>query len=78
MPVQTIATAAELARLPDDDFQYELDEGELIRMPPPGEEHGWIQNRLYGRLFNHVADRQLGTTYVETGFLLGSDPDVVR
>ena len=78
MPVQTIATAAELTRLPDDDFRYELNEGELIRMPPPGEEHGWIQNRLYGRLFNHVADRQLGTTYVETGFLLGSDPDVVR
>ena len=54
MAVKTIVTAAEIAQFPDDDFRYELDEGELIRMPPPGEEHGWIQRRLHGRVFNHV------------------------
>lgn len=78
MSVRSITTAGELAGLPDDDFRYELDEGELIRMPPPGEEHGWVVNRLYGRLFNHAANGGFGTTYVETGFLLARDPDVVR
>ena len=33
-------TADDLARLPDDGWQYELVEGRLVRMPPPGAAHG--------------------------------------
>ena len=78
MPVETLITACQLALLPEDDFFYELDEGELIQMPPPGEEHGWVQDEVYGPMFGHVRARRLGKTYVETGFLLKTDPDVVR
>lgn len=82
MPTQTqaltVTTAAQLARMPDDDFRYELDDGELIRMPPPGEEHGRLDARLHGRLFQHAEKHGLGTTYANTGFLLQRNPDVVR
>jgi len=78
MPVQTIATAAGIARLPDDDFRYELDEGELIRMPPPGEERGRVDADLHYLIVHHVKSRRLGRTYSNTGFLLERDPDVVR
>ena len=41
MSQKTLLTADELERMPDDDsVQIELDEGELITMPPAGEEHG--------------------------------------
>jgi Uma2 family endonuclease len=44
MSTKTLLTADELERLPDDDsVQIELDEGELITMPPAGEEHGHIE-----------------------------------
>ena len=72
-------TAVELAALPDDDFVYELDEGELIRMPLAGEAHGWIGDTLHVTLSNHVTKHRLGKIYSgDTGFLLQSDPDVVR
>jgi Uma2 family endonuclease len=41
MSSRTLLTAGELEQMPDDDsVQIELDEGELIRMPPAGMEHG--------------------------------------
>ena len=43
-------TADALAEFPDDGFQYELDEGELIMMAPAGEEHGRIEGDIFGLL----------------------------
>ncbi len=44
MSTKTLLTADELERMPDDDsVQIELDEGELITMPPAGEEHGNLE-----------------------------------
>ncbi len=71
-------TAAELALLPDDDYAYELDQGELIRMPSTGEEHGWVDDVLRRLLSSHVTKAGIGKTYANTGFLLERDPDVVR
>jgi Uma2 family endonuclease len=74
-----LLTAESLAALPDDDFQYELDGGELIRMAPAGEEHGRIEGDLYGLLFAEVRRLRLGQLYPsDTGFILSESPGTVR
>ena len=52
----------------DDDAHYELIEGEIIEMAPPGGEHGTLAGEIYYyfRLFDR--DRQLGVPTVETGY----------
>ena len=72
-------TADELLAMPDDGWRYELVKGELIRMPPPGDEHGEVTMELAGPLHLHVKQNNLGKVYAaETGFKLESDPDTVR
>lgn len=43
-------TIDELLARPEDDWLYELVEGRLVRMPPPGGEHGEIAGELFGAL----------------------------
>ncbi len=80
MSTQTLLTVAEFERLPDDGNQHELDEGELIVMPPPMLGHGRIQIRLARTLGNFVDINALGEVLTETGFRLFADtvraPDV--
>jgi Uma2 family endonuclease len=82
MTRKTLLTAKDLELMPDDDsVQIELDEGELITMPPAGEEHGYIEGRLYRALATFVDARHLGRVYTgDTGFRLTDDtvrsPDV--
>ena len=72
-------TAEELLRMPDDGFRYELVEGELRKMPPAGNEHGYVALELAAELRNHVKANRLGRTYTpETGFRISSAPDTVR
>ena len=72
-------TADELLAMPDDGWRYELLKGELIRMPPPGGEHGEVTMELASPLHLHVKQNSLGKVYAaETGFKLESDPDTVR
>ena len=72
-------TADELAEFPDDGFQYELDEGELIMMVLDGEEHGRIEGDIVGLLHAEAKKRRLGRLYSsDTGFVLREDPDIVR
>ena len=72
-------TADELLAMPDDGFCYELVKGELIRMPPPGFEHGVRTIKLTTPLDNHVSAHRLGVVCAaETGFLLAQNPDTVR
>ena len=33
-------------RLPDDGWLYELIEGRVVRMPPPGPDHGRIESKI--------------------------------
>ena len=76
---QTLLTAEDLWKLPDDGYQYELVKGIIRRMPPTGFEHG-IRTAEIGSLLNvHVKKHQLG--YVcgaETGFKITQNPDTVR
>jgi Uma2 family endonuclease len=74
-----LATAEDLLRMPRDDWRYELIEGVLYRMPPPGFEHGSITGQLAGLLFAHAHRQKIGRVLgAETGFQIGSGPDTVR
>ena len=47
MSPKTLLTADELEQMPDDDsVRTELDEGELITMPPAGEDHGNCETEI--------------------------------
>ena len=74
-----LVTAEELLDMPDDGHHYELVRGELRKMAPAGYRHGKSAGNISGVLFVHVTANNLGTVpTAETGFLLASDPDLVR
>ena len=52
----------------DDDKRYELIEGELVEMPPPGEEHGHLLIWLGMFLAQYVSENQLGRVTADSGF----------
>jgi Uma2 family endonuclease len=72
-------TAEELFRLPKlpTGEDYELVKGVLLIIFPPGVVHGNLASRLAAKLQTFVEARQLGETFVETGFRLEGDPDTV-
>src|ERR1700691_1962585 len=82
MSTKTLLTADELERMPDDDsVRTELDEGELITMPPAGWDHGDRGVNITAILHNYVKKHRLGKVLsADTGFRLGSDtvraPDI--
>lgn len=74
-----LLTAEDLLRLPDDGRRHELIAGELRTMAPAGEEHGGIALTIGADLNRHVRAHKLGLVVgAETGFLLATDPDLVR
>jgi Uma2 family endonuclease len=65
-------TADELARLPEDGWNYELVQGRLVRMPPTAGGHGTIAARLTRVLGQFAAAHHLGEVLAaETGFFQG-------
>lgn len=82
MSSKTLLTADELEQMPDDDsVQIELDEGELITMPPAGWEHGRIEMLIGRTLGNYAQQHRLGEVLSgDTGFKLADGtvraPDV--
>jgi Uma2 family endonuclease len=72
MIAKTLLTADDLARMPDDaSVQIELDEGQLIAMPPAGFEHGERENQIMFLLAQHVRKNKLGKVVSgDTGFRL--------
>jgi Uma2 family endonuclease len=64
-------TVDELLALPDDGWMYELVEGRLVRVPPPGGEHGGVTGNLHIALGIWIVPRRLGRVLAaETGFQL--------
>ena len=78
MATQTLLTADDLFRLPRDGNRYELVKGVLVKVAPPGEEHGEIAGVIAELLGGWVRRQRLGRVVVETGFVLTKDPDTVR
>ena len=77
---QTLMTAEELFELPNDDYKYELVQGELIRMAPTGGEHGVLTVRV-GICTRRLRTRRtilVSVCGAETGFILQRNPDIVR
>src|SRR5258708_30039367 len=82
MSTKTLVTADELEQMPDDDsVQIELDEGELITMPPAGWDHGDREGQIVYVLKRYVREHKLGKVFTgDTGFRLSGEtvraPDV--
>ena len=57
---------------------YELVNGELVGMAPPGGIHGGITAILATALDNHVRQNRSGRVMVDTEYHLERDPDTVR
>ena len=70
-------TADELLNLPHDGFRHELIRGELRTMPFRGATEGVIAARVAVSLGGHVRSNKLGSAFIATGFVLGTDPDTV-
>ena len=72
-------TAEELpAIVPRDDHRYELVAGRVIRLSPPGWQHGVVVVRLLALLDAHIRPHRLGAVVTEVGFKLRTNPDTVR
>jgi Uma2 family endonuclease len=77
--VTPLVTAEELpAIVARDDYRYELVAGRVIRMSPPGWQHGVIVGRLLLLLGAHLQGRNIGVVVTEVGFKLRTNPDTVR
>lgn len=74
-----LLTAADVARLPRTlatmDVDYELHDGRLIVMAPPGDIHGRRQARFSAFLFLHGEQPGHGQVRAEVGVLLRRNPD---
>lgn len=72
-------TAADVAvmprNLPSGDVRYELHDGRLITMPPPGARHGRRQARFAAYLLTQGEQPGHGEAYAEVGVLLRRTPD---
>jgi Uma2 family endonuclease len=60
--------------LPSGDVDYELHEGRLIVVSPPGRRHGSVQARI-GALLMKAENAGLGEAFVEVGIVLDRGPD---
>jgi Uma2 family endonuclease len=70
---------ADLAALPTDlpsgPVDYELDNGGLVTMVPPGDEHSAVQAKIAREFLNQGHDRKLGVARAEVGIVLWRNPD---
>src|SRR5438270_13850709 len=78
MTVTSLMSADELLQLPDDGNRYELVQGELRKMSPPGADHGGVAAAIIISLGSYVKERRLGKVYSEIGFRIARKPDTVR
>ncbi len=60
--------------LPSGDVDYELHEGRLIFVSPPGRRHGTVQGRV-SALLVEAENAGLGLQFADTGIVLGRGPD---
>jgi len=78
MATTRLMTIEDLELLPDDGQHYELIDGELITMPPTGEEHNDSSLSLLRQFLAYVDATGIGQLYIATqGFVLQRDPDTL-
>lgn len=80
-PPDRLLTAADLALLPDEladgPVRYELDDGRLIIMSPPGDEHGAYESNLASELKHQAERRGLGKVRSGSAVIFRKKPDQV-
>src|SRR5262245_2426403 len=78
-PSQRPLTVEDLEALPDElptgPVKYELDNGRLVVMPPPGADHGSYQVRIGGHLWVQGEERGYGRAFTDPGVILWRNPD---
>ena len=78
---ERLLTSEDLAELPTSlpsgDVKYELDDGWLVILPPPGDMHGRRQAKIVRYLDSEAEERGLGEVRAEVGVVLRRDPDRV-
>jgi Uma2 family endonuclease len=60
MSAKTLISVAEFDRLEEEEFRYELDEGELITMTRPRVRHTRIEGNLYFALRSYLENNPIG------------------
>src|SRR5713101_3452339 len=84
MTPKTLMSVEEFTALPGDGMLHELNEGELITMPPPRPRHGSCQVAIAAALREFATARDRVTVYIESGYRLtphtlrGPDVSFVR
>jgi Uma2 family endonuclease len=73
-------TGDDLLRMPSGNGErYELIEGSLVVMEPPGAYHGFLEARITYLLMSHALEKRLGRVLAgEPGFFTRGDPSTVR
>ena len=76
MATQTALTLEQFLALPeaDDGTHYELSEGEIITLPPPGYRHGVIEANIAGILRAKLDRKKYIIAGGDAGFILKADP----
>ena len=83
MMIQTVMwTTQSTDRLVDnqadnDDIRYELIDGEIFEMSPPGLQHGSLASEISRHLGNYVVPAGLGIVSVETGYHPPNDRSIL-
>ena len=74
-------TAADLAAMPDQlpsgPVDFELHEGRLVPMSPPGRRHSNLQSRISEALQSQGEKKGHGEAHSDVGVLLSKNPDTV-
>jgi Uma2 family endonuclease len=73
-----LLTAEEFWLRCGDDRNLELVGGRVVKHLPTAPTHGSLDSRLNLKLAGYVIERGLGEVYLNTGFVLARNPDVVR
>ena len=74
-----LLTADDLLALPEDGKRYELVQGELIEMPPPGIAHGIVVDNIGWPIGAFIREHNLPFVRAsETGIYVEQEPDTVR
>lgn len=58
--------------------RFELVEGEVVELTPPGFEHGDVAGNAFFAVKAYVKGQRLGRVVMEAGFFLRRGPDTVR